>query len=191
MDRVKVILGKKFGPLTGMQWLLVAVVAGIVLYVVWRRRVEAQEEAFAEGEAGGEFTEGTTGEDYRGSSSALPFVDAGGGGYTAPAPYEGLTATEQESWFQAILDSLAPTEEEALGEEIPIGPGPGELAPWQQRIEGLQGRKAKITKRIARIRRGGVTAAERPKVRKAMAKRQQVRRRIRAVRQRHAGSVSS
>ena len=194
MERIKIVLARRFGPLTGLQWLLVAAAVGAVLYVLWRRRMEAEEAALGTGELG-PFEEGTEGDAFRGSSSELPFVGAGDIGYTAPAPYEGLTAEEQLGIFdtlQARFDELgellaAPPEEELP----PDGEGPPELAPWQERIQGLKGRNVQATRRIHRLQRGGVTAAERQKVRNLRGKRQQRRQKIRTIRQRHAGNVNA
>ena len=194
MERIKIVLARRFGPLTGLQWLLVAAAVGAVLYVLWRRRLEAEEAAVSTGEVG-PFEEGAEGDAFRGSSSELPFVGAGDIGYTAPAPYEGLTAEEQLGIFdtlQARFDELGELLQAPVEEELPPdGEGPPELAPWQERIRGLRGRNVQATRRIHRLQRGGVTAAERAKVRNLRQGRQQRRQRIRAIRQRHAGSVNA
>jgi hypothetical protein len=195
VDRIKILLARRFGPLTGLQWLLIAAAVGAVLYVVWRRRLEAEEAALSTGELG-PFEEGAEGDAFRGSSSELPFVGAGDIGYTAPAPYEGLTAEEQLGFFDALqvrFDELGDllAAQEPVEELPPDGAGPPELAPWQERIEGLRGRNVKATRRIHKLQRGGVTAAERAKVRNIRQGRQVRRQRIRTIRQRHAGSVSA
>jgi hypothetical protein len=195
VERLKIILARKFGPLTGLQWLLIAAAVGAVLYVVWRRRLEAEEAAIETGEVG-PFEEGTVGdaEAFRGASSELPFVGAGDIGYTAPAPYEGLTAEEQLGFFDALqgrfdelADLLAAPVEEPIEEpgEMPSG----QLPPWQERIRGLKGKNVTATRRIHKLQRGGVTKNERQRVQKIRQGRQRRRQRIQSIRQRHAGSV--
>lgn len=203
MERIKLVLKRKFGPLTGLQWLLVAAVVGGILFVLYRRRLEEEEEAIASGEAG-PLEEGGAGTDFRGDSSALPFV-GGAVGYTEPppaAPFEGLTAEEQIGWFEQIIGGIEellnpPIEEEPPIEEPPPeepppdepGPVPHETPEWKKRIQGLRARNARARRRIHRMRRGGVTPAERKRIQR---RRQQIRRRRRRIgniRKRHASQV--